>query len=123
MAFTYDVTVAAGQVRLLIPDTDPDNFLLADAEIGALLVLESGDVRRAAAAALEVIASSEAMVSKKIRSQDLSTDGPAVAKELRERARLLRAQADEAILNADGDEVGLDIVDFNPWAGWLGVEL
>lgn len=118
MAFTYDLATSAGQVRLLIPDTDPDNHLLQDAEITALLALEASDVRRAAAAALELIASSEALVSKKIRTQDLSTDGPAVARELRERATLLRTQADEAVLNADGDSVGLDIVDFNPYAGY-----
>ncbi len=118
MSFTYDVTTDAGRVRLLIPDTDAENHLLEDAEVTALLALETGDVRRAAAAALELIASSEALVSKKIRSQDFATDGPAVAKELRERAALLRAQAEEAALNADGDEVGLEIVDFNPFAGY-----
>lgn len=118
MSFTYDVATAAGQVRLLIPDTDPDNHLLEDAEITALLALEASDVRRAAATALELIASSEALVSKKIRTQDLSTDGPAVARELRERAAQLRVQADEATLNADGDEVGLEIVDFNQFAGY-----
>jgi hypothetical protein len=123
VAFTYDVTTPAGQVRLLVPDNDGDNHLLEDADITALLTLESADVRRAAAAALELIASSEALVSKKIKTQDLSTDGPAVAKALLERSALLRTQADEAALNADGDEVGLDIADFNPWAGWLGVEL
>jgi hypothetical protein len=123
VAFTYDVAGPVGQVRLLIPDNDGDNHLLADADITALLALEGADVRRATAAALELIASSEAMVSKKIRTQDLSTDGPAVAKSLLERAALLRGQADDAVVNADGDTVGLDIADFDQWAGWRGVEL
>lgn len=118
MAYTYDLTTDEGRVRLLIPDNDPDNHLLEDDEITALLALEASDVRRAAAAALELIASSEALVGKKIRSQDLSTDGPAVARELRERATVLRAQAEEATLNADGVEVGMDIVDFDALAGY-----
>ena len=118
MAFTYDVSTPEGQVRLLVPDNDGDNHLLEDADITALLTLEASDVRRAAATALELIASSEALVSKKIKTQDLSTDGPAVARELRERAKQLRAQAEEAAVNADGDEVGLEIVDFDRWAGY-----
>lgn len=118
MAFTYDVSTPEGQVRLLVPDNDVDNHLLEDADITALLTLEASDVRRAAATALELIASSEALVSKKIKTQDLSTDGPAVARELRERAKQLRAQAEEAAVNADGDEVGLEIVDFDRWAGY-----
>jgi hypothetical protein len=118
VAFTYDVSTPEGQVRLLVPDNDVDNHLLEDADITALLTLEASDVRRAAATALELIASSEALVSKKIKTQDLSTDGPAVARELRERAKQLRAQAEEAAVNADGDEVGLEIVDFDRWAGY-----
>jgi hypothetical protein len=113
MGFSYDLTTNEGVVRMLIPDTDPDSYLLDDDELTAMLALE-GTVRSAAALALETIASSEAMVSKKIRTQDLSTDGPAVAVELRGRAAALRAQDDTAAA-----DVGLDIVDFDPYTGWL----
>lgn len=111
-----DYTTSLGRVRLLAGDVDETNLLLTDEQITALLAMDA-DVRSAAAQALDIIASSEALVSKKIRTQDLSTDGPAVAKELRAQATELRRQA------ADGDDTtGMDIVDFDPWAGTLGYE-
>lgn len=118
MTFTYDLGGDAGRVRLLIPDTDETNALYADEEVAAFLELE-GDVRSAAALALETAASSEAMVSKVIRTQDLATDGVKVAGELRARAAQLRVQASEAA-QAAADGGGLDIVDFDPWQGYRG---
>jgi len=107
-----DYTTLVGQVRLLIPDVDEDNLLLTDAQISAFLQMEGGNVRLAAAQALDVIASSEALISKRITTEGgMSTDGPSVAKELRERAAALRAQVAEGI---GDDSVGLEIVDFNP---------
>ena len=53
-------------------------------------------VWRAAADALDAMSTSELLASKKIRTQDLSTDGPAVAAELRKKAAELRARADDA---------------------------
>lgn len=91
MAFTYDVSTDRGQVRLLITDVQEANPLFQDAEIDAFLSMNTG-VRLAAAAALEVIAASEVLVLKKIVNLDLETDGPAVARELRELAKQLRAQ-------------------------------
>jgi len=110
-----DYTTKIGQVRLLIPDTNESLLLLTDEQIEAFLTLESDNVRLAAALALETIASSEALVSKKIRDGDLQTDGPAVAKELRERAKELRAQAAE--IDDDGDAFGIGVIDFDPYAG------
>ncbi len=75
--------------------------------------MERGNsVKRAAAASLEAISTSETLVSKKITTQDLSTDGPAVVKDLRERAKLLRQQADDAdvIIADDADGYGFDSV-------------
>lgn len=93
-----------GLVRLLIPDLVEDEYLLTDAQLEALYTI-NGDVERLAAAdALEIIASSEALVSKKIRTQDLQTDGPAVSKELRERAKLLRAQVAATVATTAGDD-------------------
>lgn len=91
MAFTYDVSTDRGKVRLLITDVQEANPLFQDAEIDAFLALNTS-VRMAAAAALEVIAASEVLVLKKIVNLDLETDGPAVARELRELAKQLRAQ-------------------------------
>lgn len=98
---------ANAQVRLLIADTAaaPDQ-LLVDDQIEGFLELNAQSVRRAAADALDAIASSETLVSKKIRTQDLSTDGPAVADSLRKHADRLRSQADDE----DGVEL-FDIVD------------
>jgi hypothetical protein len=110
-----DPTTDVGLARLLIPDNDEDHPLFEqDAQITAFLTLSGGDVRLAAAQALDVIASSEAMVSKKIRTQDLATDGPAVAAELRARATELRRQVAEG---EGTDDAGFDIVDFDPWLG------
>ncbi|MCP9947273.1 hypothetical protein [Actinomadura madurae] len=114
MAIDYDTD--RGRVRLLIPDTNEDALLLSDEQIDTFLAMARGTgaplVKRAAAAALETIASSEALVSKKLRDKDLATDGPAVAKELRDRAAKLRDEADEDEDNDLGDGGGLDIVDF-----------
>lgn len=81
-------------VRLLIGDaaTEP---ILSDLELDALVRRAGGSLLYAAADALDAIAASEALVSKKITTQDLSTDGPAVAAELRKQAAGLRARADQ----------------------------
>lgn len=88
-----DYTTDIGRVRLLISDVDQANEVFTDPELQAFLDLE-GDVRLAAAQALETQASNEALVFKKIRAERLmQTDGPAVAQSLMDRAALLRSQA------------------------------
>ncbi|MDF5758611.1 hypothetical protein [Spongiactinospora sp. TRM90649] len=103
------LTTDLRRLRLLIADTDPSARIFRVDELDDFLALE-GSVKLAAAQALDVIASSEALVSKKIRTQEgMQTDGPAVAAELRARAMELRRQATEG----EGDDsVGFDIVDF-----------
>lgn len=99
---TPEPATAVTQVRTLIADLDTgDSQIFTDAQLQAFLDLEDGNVRRGAADALDAIAVSELLVSKVIRSQDLSTDGAKVAAELRARARDLRAQADAADDTAD----------------------
>lgn len=93
--FTYDPSTSAGRVRLLATDTDSDNAIFTDDEIDAFLALEDTNVKRAAATALDQIASSEALIQKRIKLLDLQTDGPAVSKALREHAAALRKQADD----------------------------
>lgn len=110
MAITVDPATPVGQVRLLCTDlTEP--ALFADEQIEAFLTMEGGSVKCAAAAALETIARSEVLISKRITTQDLSTDGPAVARELRASAAALRQQANT-------DDFGLEIVDFDPLAAY-----
>lgn len=92
MTFTYDTTTALGRVRLLATDTDDDRPIFNDAEIEAFLALNDSEVLLSAAMALETIASNEALVQKRITMLDLSTDGPATAKALRDGAKALRDQ-------------------------------
>lgn len=50
-------------------------------------------VKRAAADAIDAMANNEAMILKKIKTEDLETDGPALANSLRGGAKALREQA------------------------------
>lgn len=120
---TLDPATQLGQIRLLTTDVDEAFPLHSDADLTAFLAMEGGNVKRAAAASLEAIATSETLVGKKITTQDLSTDGPAVAKDLRERAKGLRDQADrEQPAGADVEAgFGFDFVEMpcrSPWARW-----
>jgi len=111
MAFTYDVATERGQVRLLISDTDTAtaaNQVFTDAEIDAFLALEGANVRRAAAQALDTIASNEALVQKVLRTVDITTDGAKLADALHKHAEMLRGQADD---DATLDDGGLEIAE------------
>lgn len=92
------------------PDPDAPNgvvtfrhSLLSDASLAALLTLEGDNDKLAAAAALDIMASSEALILKKIELLDLKTDGPAVAKALREHAKTLRDQVADVLAIADAN--------------------
>ncbi len=102
MAFTYDVSTEVGKVRMLIGDKDDGNIIFQDEEVAAYLTLNDDNVRRAAAEMLETMASSETMVLKVVRLLDISTDGAAVARSLREHAKQLRTEADNADAADDG---------------------
>lgn len=120
MPITTDLTTDVGKIRLLITDLDDATALLTDAQITALLAVEGGNLKRGAAACLETISTSEVLITKKITTEDLSIDGPAVAEDLRKRAKLLRGQADvEAPAGADvTNAYGFDFVDFDPYGCW-----
>lgn len=92
MTATYDPTTDAGKVRLLISDTNTADALFTDDEIAAFLALDS-NVYMAAALGLRTIAGNEVQVLKVIRLLDLTTDGAAVARELRMQADGLEARA------------------------------
>lgn len=121
-----DYDSPAGQVRLLIADVDPDRPVLTDQQVQAFLAYHgvkpadmapsAWSVKRAAASALATIATSEVMIGKVIRTQDLQTDGAKVAAELRAQAAALRAQADaDEDKAADEDSDGILISEFVPY--------
>lgn len=93
-----DYSTAIGQVRLLIPDTeqlgDTPAYLFSDPQIQAFLTLYSNNVKRAAAQAKLVLATSEALINKVIKTYDFQTDGAKLGAELRAQAAELRAEAD-----------------------------
>lgn len=102
MAFTYDLSTDAGKVRLIIPDNVSTAYVFEDDEIDAFLSLEYSNTRRAAALALETIASNEAYVLKVIELLDLKTDGAKTSDALLKRAKLLRDQADRQDASEEG---------------------
>lgn len=93
-----DYSLPLGKVRLLILDNAPleADWLFTDAQLDAFLELNGESVYATAATALRTIALSELLLQKKIRTQDLQTDGPAVAAELRAQAAVLDARAADA---------------------------
>lgn len=94
-----DYSTAIGQVRLLVPDTEQlgsvPEYIFSDPQIQAFLTLYSNNVKRAAAQAKLVLATSEALINKVIKTDDLSTDGAKLAAELRAQAQMLMAEADK----------------------------
>ena len=117
------------QVRALIADLG-DPPLLSDDQLAALLALNADAPLMAAAQALEVIAVSEVLVSKKIRTQDLTTDGPAVSAELRALAKTYRQQHADVLAASDAFD-GFDLVggvggtcdrpELTPWSRVTGM--
>jgi hypothetical protein len=103
--FPPDYATAIGQVRLLIPDTeqlldpsgtyDHGEYIFSDPQIQAFLSLYSNNVKRSAAQAKLVLATSEALINKVIRTADYNTDGAKLGAELREQSKQLQAEADK----------------------------
>lgn len=116
-----DYSSVVGQIRLLVPDTeqladlsDPTataSYIFDDAQVQAFAALYSNNVKKAAAQAKLVLASSEALISKVIKTNDLQTDGAKLGAELRAQAKALRDEAlqDDALDASDSFE----IVEFN----------
>ena len=111
-----------GQVRLLIPDTEQlddlvnpgnaDAYIFEDSQIQALLSLYTDNVKRAAAQAKLILATSEALINKVIRTADYNTDGAKLGAELREQAKALQQEADKDDL-VDSYEQSLIVVPMN----------
>lgn len=95
MTYTYDVETDIGRVRRTIPDRVQASAIWTDEEIQSFLNDEDG-WRRAAALALETMASDNVLVMKVMTIQNIRTDGAAVSRALLERAKTLRSLADQA---------------------------
>jgi len=106
MAFSYNPTAvtARDRVRLLIPDRVTPDHIYEDEELDALLDLED-DVWSAAAAALESMASDQAMVLKVMKLLDVSTDGARVSDALLARAEKLREHSAATVPSFDWAEM------------------
>ncbi len=113
----YTVDESLGLVSFVTPPTAliaiiiSGNFtLLTDDQITEMLELNAGSsspIRLAAADCLDAIASSQALIQKKIKLLDLQTDGPALAKALRDHASNLRKQ----VLDSDSQESDFDLIE------------
>lgn len=109
---TYDVSTPRGLVRFHLNDTSSP-AVFTDDEIDAILAVEGGAVKLAAASMILANASNEALASKVLRTQDRSVDGAKVADALRAHAAELRRQ------HYEDDEAGefFDVIDFGPGCG------
>lgn len=102
----YDPSTPLGQVRLLINDTSSDP-VFGDPDLSGFLAMEGGNVKLAAAQALDVIADDEALTLKIVSTDTGSTNGPGVAASLRQRAESLRKQVVYDIANSTDDEASV----------------
>lgn len=89
-----DYSTDRGRVRLLLNDITEGSFVFTDDELDALLDLEGGSVKLAAAQAIDTNASNLVLASRVLRTQDLSTDGAKVADAMRAHADRLREQGE-----------------------------
>lgn len=111
-----DFTTPNGQVRAIIPDIDEENLIFQTAPpagtdlIDVYLTIEKGNVKRAAAMAIEAIARDEALLLKVIRMGIYEADGAKLANTLLESARMYRTQADTDELR-DGEDAGFEIAE------------
>ena len=94
--------VALNRLNIADEHSDPDKRLLTDDQLETLLEHYQGSTNRASARALRIIATSEVLVSKAIRTQDLSSDGAKVADALRRLAEDFDREAEAEEMDEDG---------------------
>lgn len=100
------------KMRILIPDSEAifdGQTLFTDTELSNYVEIGGGSVLRGAAYAMIAIANSEAMISKVIKTQDLSTNGAQVAEAFRKNAQMLLDRADKE--DDAAGEFYIDIID------------
>lgn len=100
-----DFSSPVGQVRVLIPDLrkledlrdlrNEPRYLFADEEIEALLAVNGGNVKLAAADACDAIGMDKALQLLVLKTDDKQTDGAKLLSAIVGRAKQLRAQARE----------------------------
>lgn len=125
MANIYPVNFETplGQLRALLFQTEryvdpanpsnPADYLVSDGVLNTFIALNTGSLYAAASDALIALATNEALVSKKIRTEGgLQTDGPAVAQRLLDLAKEYRKRHDETVSAADE----LDAFEIVPFA-------
>lgn len=123
-------STAIGQVRLLIPDTEQlesltdldsiPEYIFNDSQIQAFLALYSNNVKRAAAQAKLVLATSESLINKVIRTADYNTDGAKLGAELRAQAKQLQEEADKDELADSYEESFIVVPQKTKWDNsWL----
>jgi len=98
-----DYSTVIGQIRLLIPDVEQLEdlanpgaeaaYIFDDHQIQAFATLYTDNVKRAAAQAKLVLATSESLINKVIRTSDYTTDGAKLGAELRAQAKALQDEA------------------------------
>lgn len=86
------------KLRVLIPDGEQiydGEYLFSDEDLTILVEAARGSVLRAAGYAKIAIGDSEALISKVIQTQDLRTNGAAVAEAFRKSGEALLKRADQ----------------------------
>ena len=131
-----DYSTPRGRVRALLPDVEQSDFsgegvleyLFSDGHIDAFLAISRGGPRsrvlRAAAMGLRAIATTEGLISKVIKTEDLQTDGAKLAAALFSGAQGFDQQADDTDEEEDDWMYGFQIVDFQPhpadgYSSWM----
>ncbi len=92
-----DYTSNIGKVRVLTGDTNETSLKMSDEELQAMLELNNGVLNLAAANALESMAVKVAVEMGSFKTLDLQMNGPAVAKSLMDRAKVLRDEYQQGL--------------------------
>ena len=124
-----DYSTTLGQVRLLIPDTEklanPANpsaaaeYLFNDSQVTAFLSLYASNVKKATAQAKLVLATSESLINKVIKTGDYATDGAKLGAELRAQAAELRIEAEKDEMEDSYEEISIVSLLLKPDNSWL----
>lgn len=106
-----DFDSPANVVRVIAPDDreiEPGKFRYSDQKIALFLSLQGGDIRKAAAMLLEVLATDTVAVDGYVKTYAIELDGSKPAAAILKRAALLRAEAESLLPVED------DLIDFYP---------
>jgi hypothetical protein len=110
MTFTYNPGPSPDPItimRMLIRDRNAAAPVFQDEELQAYLAVENNIIKLAAANAMDDIASDNALLGS-YKTGDKSVNGPAVAVDLRDRAKELRRQVNEDFSTGSFDIVATD---------------